>query len=323
MKWSLEDAMLAQDAYERDLEEYEQWLKDQALRWQITNVGNNVYIVDCGKEGYKLTKFFLTGEKTDEEGNIIDKKDPQRGNVDSRLALLEERGMIIVNTLTTSGTKGPNLVCIDGDRLSNMTPEELEELKKTGIQVNEIDSPGVIEHKSVEEKIADGKIAEIPAGDITIWDPKKVKKAMGLMFTNNAPAITIKSDNGMVGMGVLVRQNITPDFFKCLKEIMGGNITIEVVSSAMGEYPVEKEGKDGKIEQLLPYATNKDAKLTLPEYIADVAEQVGINVKYDKEKLKAIYEKYINGKESNYGPYNQPIIYSPDEPLPAEKYDGR
>lgn len=287
------------------------------IKRQLTDIGNDVYIVDCGSEGYKLTKFFLTGEKTDEEGNVIEKKDPQRTNVDRKLAILEEKGMIIVNTLTTSGTQGPNLVCIDGDKLSNMTPEELEELKKTGVQVNEINSSKIIEHKSVEEKIANGEIAEVPAGDITIWDPKKTQKAMGLMFTNNAPAITIKSDNGMVGIGVLVRQNITPNFFKCLKEIMGGEITIEVVSSAMGEYPVEKE-ENGEIQKLLPYATNKDAKFTLPEHIKDVAGQVGINVIYDKEKLEAIYDKYIKGKESNYGPYNQPFIYSPEIGLPSE-----
>lgn len=56
----------------------------------------DVYIVDCGSEGYKLTNLFLNGDK-----DIPGKKE----YVQKRLEELKQKGMIVVNTLTSTGKK--------------------------------------------------------------------------------------------------------------------------------------------------------------------------------------------------------------------------
>lgn len=259
---------------------------------------NDVYIYDCGENGYKLVKSFLNANKD---------------TVDRKLEELDAEGIVMVNTLTTAGTKGPNLICIDADKFSHMSEQEAKELQQRGINI--IKGAEIIEHKKVEDQILDDKVEEIPAGDITIWDPNKTK-AMGLMFSNSAPTIILKSDNGKVGMGVLVRQNITTQFFNNIKEVMGGNITIEVVSSTMGEYPAVKE--DGT--ELLPDASNKRARYTLAEYIGDVASQVGIQCNYENcINIDKNNKTYGTDEKGENGLKNTAFIFDPSELMKNEE----
>lgn len=133
------------------------------------------------------------------------------------------------------------------------------------------------------------------------------------MFSNSAPTIILRSDNGKVGMGVLVRQNITTQFFDNIKEMMGGNITIEVVSSTMGEYPAVKE--DGT--ELLPDASDKAAKYTLPQYIEDVARQVGIECNIERciNTDDSKQETFTTAEKGDYGFKNTPFIFDPSGQL--------
>ena len=292
----------------------------------------DVYIVDCGSEGYKLTQLFLSGNK-----DVPGKKE----YVQKRLEELEKKGMIVVNTLTSMGKKGPNLVCIDADVFSRIEDEKLlrsileeqsnttvtnyieanEELENKEnyeednnlknsnvVTINKVKDPSIVEHRNVEDLLSKGHDDAVPAGDVTIWDPNKTR-IMGLMFSNSAPTIILRSDNGKVGMGVLVRQNITTQLFDNIKKIMGGNVTLEVISSTMGEYPAIKE--DGT--ELLPDASNKNIKYTLPQYIADVAHQVGIECNYDNcintdEEHNNIFK---TGEKGDYGFKNTPFIFDP------------
>lgn len=197
---------------------------------------------------YKLLSEFLNGKRENDEA-ILEK--------------LSREGMVIVNTLTTSNTTGPNLICIDQEKFSELDNNNIDKF------VHMLENPDIIEHSNAEQTIRDGNIDKLPPGDITIWNPNK-NKLMGLLFSNSAPTITIKSDNGMVGMGVLRRQYITKEFFQKLQNVMGGNITIDVVSSTMNKYPAVNENGD----RLLEDASDESAKYTLPEYINDVLNQI-------------------------------------------------
>lgn len=264
---------------------------------------------------YKLISSFLNGKRENDE-KILKK--------------LSEEGMIIVNTLTSNGNVGPNLVCIDEDKFSTMSFEDEH--------IHLLKDAGLIEREYVETKIKNGEKEEVPAGDITIWNPNKTK-AMGLMFSNSAPTITIKSDSGMVGMGVLRRQYITKDFFEKLQKIMSGNITIDVVSSTMNKYPaVNEEG-----QRILEDASDDTHTYTLPEYINDVLEQLNRQneEKGIKTKFLCNYENCYNIDDKNNPFYktgektkftdengaeketlgNTSIVFDPSDIL-DEKYSG-
>lgn len=253
----------ARMAARMDAEEHDKWCLEQAgilndfKSNNLKHIGKNTYVLidDKGennevhmKKGvnYKLISSFLNGKRENDE-RILKK--------------LSEKGIIIVNTLTSNGNVVPNLVCIDDEKFSTMSLDDEH--------IHLLKDAGLVEREYVESKVRNDETKEVPAGDVTIWNPNKTN-AMGLMFSNSAPTITIKSDNGMVGMGVLRRQYITKDFFEKLQKIMGGNITIDVVSSTMNKYPaVNEEG-----QRILEDASDDTHAYTLPEYINDVLEQL-------------------------------------------------
>lgn len=238
----------------------------------------NVYILDNLENGYKLVKDFVDANHT---------------NFDENLSTLEKEGMIIVNTLTTNGNDGPNLICIDSDKLANATEDQIKDWENKKIHI--LDKPDEIERNYVENMIMEGRVQELPEGDITIWDPSKIN-VTGLFFSNAAPTITIKTKNGKVGMGVLTRQNISKDFFEKLKEVIGDDeITIDVVSSSMRKYPATNE--EGSV--LLEDALDSSLSYTLPEHIANVARQVGIT---------CIYENCINIDQNPHTASNREMV---------------
>lgn len=241
----------------------------------------NVYILDNLKNGYKLLKTFLDSKHKSSNGQFRS---------------LEQNGMIIVNTLTTSGNIGPNLICIDSDKLANATEEQIQQWQEDKIHV--LDKPDEIERKHVEDMIMQGRVQELPEGDITIWDPSKID-VMGVFFSNAAPTITIKTKSGKVGMGVLTRENITKDFFEKLKQVIGDDdeITIDVVSSTMKKYRATRD--NGSVA--LTDALNPAESYTLPQHIANVAEKVGIHCTYKNcIDIDKCHRTFSTGEKTTY-----------------------
>lgn len=277
-------------AEEENADEHFEWCLWQAgilnafKENNLKHIGEKTYVLidDKGennesniKKGvnYKLISSFLNG-KRDKDEKILKK--------------LSEEGIVIVNTLTSNGNIGPNLVCIDEEKFSTMSLDDEH--------IHLLKDASLIEREYVESRVKKDETNQVPAGDITIWNPNKTK-AMGLMFSNSAPTITIKSDNGMVGMGVLRRQYITKEFFEKLQKVMGGNITIDVVSSTMNKYPaVNEEG-----QRILEDASDDTRTYTLPEYINDVLEQLNIQNEKNGIETKFLcnYEKCYNIDDKN------------------------
>lgn len=277
-----------------------------SVEQNLKKVKKNTYVLidECTGEtiNYKLIRSFLDGES---------------GNNEQILRKLSKEGMVIVNTLTTNNTTGPNLICIDAKRFASMSKDDEH--------IHLLEKSDIIERRNAEKTIQDGNIDQLPAGDITIWNPNK-DKVMGLMFSNSAPTITIKSSNGMVGMGVLRRQYITKDFLEKLQNVMGGEISIEVVSSAMGKYPTAKDGT-----RLLQDASDDTREYSLPEYIKDVCDQIGItcniedcyDINDDKNPFfKAGEKKNLKLKDGSIIETlaNTAIVFDPSDSLaPIEK----
>lgn len=241
----------------------------------------NVYILDNLKNGYKLLKTFL---------------DSKHKKFNGYFRALEQNGMIIVNTLTTIGNEGPNLICIDSDMLANATEEQIKQWEANKIHI--LGKPDEIERKYVERMIMQGRVQELPEGDITIWDPSKIN-VTGLFFSNAAPTITIKTKSGKVGIGVLTRQNITKDFFEKLKQVIGDDdeITIDVVSSTMNEYCATDD--NGSV--VLTDALDPTKSYTLPQHIANVAEKVGIHCTYENcIDIDKCHRTFSTGERTTY-----------------------